>query len=100
MSEEQVDLINKNTNSLANLENMIISLSNMVERQSEKIDKLEEHIENWVIINEKTYEDNKDQRLKDMSKQKYDTVMNFITALFSPIAMPLSLWMSVKVLLK
>ncbi len=98
MSIEQADLINKSINHLVNLENMITSLSCLVERQSEKIDKLEEKLENWVIVHEKTYEDIKDIKETNISKTKYDSMVNLITTLFSPIATPLSLWMSFKVL--
>jgi len=96
--EEQVDLLNKNINRLINLENTIISLVELIEIQSEKIDHLEDRLENWVIINQKTYEELKDDKIKDASRRKYDSAVSLFTTFFSPFAVPLSMWMSFKVL--
>ena len=95
---EEVDLLNKNINRLINLENAIISLTNLIEIQSEKLEHIEDRIENWVIINQKTLDDNKDEKLKEESLRNYDRITSLITTLFSPFAIPLSMWMSVKIL--
>jgi hypothetical protein len=98
MSDNHIDKINPDVLHLIKLEHMIISLSDMIERQTEKIERLEERIENWVIINEKNYEDTLEEKQKENSDKRYNNAVNVLTTLFSPIAMPLSLWMSLKVL--
>jgi len=98
MSDNHIDKINLDINHLVKLENMIISLTDMIERQTEKIERLEERIENWVIVNEKNHEELQEDKQRDISQKRYDNAVNILTKLFSPIAMPLSLWMSLKVL--
>lgn len=98
MSDDHIDKFNPDMNHLVRLEKMIISLSDMIERQTEKIDRLEEKMENWVIINEKNYDEFKEEKQREASEKKYNNAVGILSTLFSPLAMPISLWMSIKVL--